>query len=399
MRTRTLFVTLSLLLAALAISACSGFVPVTGQEPGDAAATQQAQIVQAVAATATQSALETEIANLYTQVAAVQTQSVTPTQPPATTTPQPTATATQVPPSPTPVLPTPTATATPLPCNAVQFVADVTIPDGTLLAPNAYFNKTWRLRNAGACTWTGAYDLVFVDGDRMDAPYLVDLPGDVYPGQVVDVTVGMIAPSREGHYRGNWKIRDGSGLLYGVGRSGGPFYVDIYVEAPENTDPLDFAASYCTAEWTTGAGRIPCQGDPNDSRGVVRRIDKPTLETGYVDDEPVLFTQPQAITDGVIRGKYPAVRVENGYHFTSVIGCAYKSAGCDVNFQLDYQIGDGSIHTLGVWHEVYDEEYNLIDVELSALEGKDVKFILTVFANGSASMDRAQWLAPRINKP
>ena len=397
MRTKALIITFMLLLATLVFSACSGAIPVTGLDPADVAATQDAQIVQAAVATATHSAQQTEIAYLYTQVAVVETQSAVPSATP-TLEPTATATATQIPPSATPVLPTATMTPTPLPCNAIEFVADVTISDGSVLSPNAYFSKTWRLRNVGACVWTGAYDLVFYDGDRMGAPSAVDLPADVYPGQVVDVTVGMVAPAKDGAYRGYWKIRDAGGLLFGLGRSGNPFYVDIRVEGDEDADPRDFAASYCSAEWTTGAGRIPCQGDTNDSRGVVRRINKPTLESGYIDDEPALFVQPQAITDGVIRGKFPAVRVKDGYHFTSLIGCANKASGCDVNFQLDYQIGDGSIHTLGVWHEVYDEKYQLIDVDLSGLAGEDVKFILTVFANGSSSNDRAQWLAPRISK-
>lgn len=398
MRTKPLIITFMLLLASLVFSACTGLIPVTGPDPADIVATQEAQVVDSAIATATQSAMQTEIAYLYTQVAAVETQAATPTALPATPTLEPTATATQVPPSPTPVLPTATITPTPLPCNAAEFVADVTIPDGSLLAPNAYFTKTWRLRNIGACTWTRAYQLVFVSGDRMEAPASVELPADVYPGQVVDVTVGLVAPSHDGSFRGYWKIRDAAGLLFGVGRSGSAFYVDIRVEDDDDADPLDLAASYCSAEWTTGAGRIPCQGDSNDSRGSVRRVSKPTLETGYIDDEPALFVQPQAITDGVIRGKFPAVRIKDGYSFTALIGCANKSKGCDVNFQLDYQIGNGSIHTLGVWHEVYDEEYQIVNVDLSGLAGEDVKFILTVFANGSPSNDRAHWLAPRINK-
>jgi hypothetical protein len=90
--------------------------------------------------------------------------------------------------------------------------------------------------------------------------------------------------------------------------------------------------------------------------------------------------------------------VENGYHFSAVIGCAHKANNCDVNFQLDYQIGSGSINTLKTWHEVYDEQFRSVDVDLSSLAGKDVKFILTVLSNGPSNNDRAQWLAPRISK-
>ena len=39
-----------------------------------------------------------------------------------------------------------------------------------------------------------------------------------------------------------------------------------------------------------------------------------------------------------------------------------------------------------------------MDADLSSLAGKDVKFILTIQANGSSSQDRAQWLVPKIVK-
>ncbi len=50
------------------------------------------------------------------------------------------------------------------------------------------------------------------------------------------------------------------------------------------------------------------------------------------------------------------------------------------------------------WREVYEGQYRTVNVDLSSLAGNDVKFILTVLANGSANADRALWLAPRINK-
>jgi hypothetical protein len=317
--------------------------------------------------------------------------------PTATRTPWSTPTATAVPPTATPVPPTPTATAVPIPCNQFEFVDDITVRDGTILPPGAGFTKIWRLKNTGACTWTSAYSLVFLSGDALQAAAAYALPGNVIPGQVIDLSVPMVAPTQAGSYRGYWQMRDAGGILFG-GQQQDTFYVDIQVETPDKTYPYDFVSNYCLAEWTTGAGRIPCQGDSGDSRGVVRRVDNPVLENGYQDDEPLLLTQPQMITDGIIRGKYPAVRVEAGYSFAAIIGCANKSDGCDVNFQLDYQIGDGSIQTLGSWHEVYDETFHRIEVDLSPLAGNDVKFILTVMANGSSNQDKAEWLAPRIIK-
>src|SRR5512138_2778546 len=46
----------------------------------------------------------------------------------------------------------PPASATSI-CDAMQFVADVTIPDGTVMTPNQAFTKTWRVKNVGTCAW------------------------------------------------------------------------------------------------------------------------------------------------------------------------------------------------------------------------------------------------------
>ena len=55
-------------------------------------------------------------------------------------------------------------------CDMAQFVADVTIPDGTTLAPGATFAKTWRLKNIGSCTWTTSYAVVFTGGVGENSP-------------------------------------------------------------------------------------------------------------------------------------------------------------------------------------------------------------------------------------
>jgi hypothetical protein len=391
---KLIFSTFTILAALVLASACA-MIPDTGSG-SSAAATQNAQIQEAVKSTATTSAMLTEIASLQTQVARQPTSGASeptpaPVIPTATAVP-PTATqiptATQVPATPTPSLP----------CNEIGFIGDVSIPDGSILSPGMYFNKTWRLRNMGSCTWTSGYDLVYVGGDLLGGPSQQAIPANVAPGEVIDLTVSLTAPARDGFYRGFWRLRDASGTLFGVGRKSASFYVDIQVQSPRSQYPLDFAASYCSAEWTSGAGRLPCQGPSDDSRGSVQRIDKPTLENGYVDDEPVLRMRPQMITDGVIRGRYPAFRVENGHYFVTVIGCANKATACDVNFQLSYQIGNGSIETLVTWHEVYDEQYRPVEYDLSGLAGNDVTLILTIQANGSPNQDIAQWLAPRVVK-
>jgi hypothetical protein len=127
---------------------------------------------------------------------------------------------------------TPTQTPVPTPCDAAQFVTDVTIADDSSVTVNAGFTKTWRLSNVGTCTWTSGYQLVFDHGDRMSAPDAVMLTsGTVPPGSTVDVSVTLKAPAAAGTYQGFFKLRNPSGVLFGVGADANTaFWVKIKAE-------------------------------------------------------------------------------------------------------------------------------------------------------------------------
>jgi hypothetical protein len=104
----------------------------------------------------------------------------------------------------------------------------VTIPDGTTLKTEETFVKTWRLKNRGTCTWTANYELVFTSGNQMGGTTAVNLPGLVAPGETVDVSVALTAPSSIGEYRGYWMLRNASGKIFGYGENADQaFYVDI----------------------------------------------------------------------------------------------------------------------------------------------------------------------------
>ncbi len=135
-------------------------------------------------------------------------------------------------PAESPIAPTLAATSTsPAACtDRIAFVADVTIPDNTNLIAGSDFDKIWRLKNAGTCTWNTGYDMVFVDGHRMSGPQVTALPNNVAPGGTVDVKVSLVAPSQDGTYLGEWELRNDKGLLFGLGADGAqPFWVKIKV--------------------------------------------------------------------------------------------------------------------------------------------------------------------------
>jgi hypothetical protein len=109
-----------------------------------------------------------------------------------------------------------------------EFVADVTVPDGTHYAPGAAFQKTWRLRNSGTCTWDDSYRLVYLAGDRMSGPRSSPL-GDpsisrqgtgffptVRPGEMIDISILLVAAAEPGTYRGQWQLFAPDGTPFGT---------------------------------------------------------------------------------------------------------------------------------------------------------------------------------------
>lgn len=283
-------------------------------------------------------------------------------------------------------------------CDWAQFVADVTVPDGTSFAPNVAFTKTWRLKNIGTCTWTTSYALVFDSGDKMGGPTSVNLPKSVTPGQTVDVSLSLTAPATAGHYIGYWKFKNASGALFGIGTTfNKAWWVEINVTAGGTSGvAYDFAANYCSAAWYSVAGTLPCPGTDGDSRGFVLKVDAPKLETGSVDTGSGLVTNPQNAYNGDIHGKYPAFKVQTGDKFQTKVNCAFGATSCYVTFRLDYQIGTGPVLNYWSFREKYEGQYYPASVDLTPLAGNDVKFILTVLATGSAAGDRALWSNPVI---
>jgi hypothetical protein len=546
------------------------------------------------------------------------------------------------------------------------FISDVTIPDKTKIEAGKSFEKTWRLKNSGTCTWSTSYAMVFASGNQMGGPASLALPKSVSPNGTVDLKVTLTAPNASGTYIGNWKLRNASGVLFGLGtKADQPFWVQIVVGASSqsssggssgwkaeyfaNTDligkpkltrtdskidfdwkrnapasgmpkdnfsirwtqTIDFSAgiyrfklladdkatlyvgdrmvlrvpasgstqsSYdlallqgrqkvtleyreftgdarvrltwekispsftdwkgeywtnaeltgnpaisrndtaidfrwrekapvigmprdkfsarwtrtvnfqdgtyrfnakaddgirvyidgkrllnewhaaagttiytfekqlkgnhtivveyyegtgnavvkfwwekiipvtptpttppaepqivysfaeraCEAEWRSGVGVLACPGLAEDGNGYVLRLENPTLENGVVETRPTLVTFPQAIENGYIQGTFPEFAVQSGDHFQATIGCGKEAAACDVIFQLSYRVGDAEPQILSNWRETNDGQTRTIDVDLSALAGKSVRFLLIVLANGQPTQDQALWVLPRL---
>ena len=392
-----LFILLALLLAGCNLG--------TQAPPTTDAASVYTQAAQTVIADLTQTAAAPDVNAIMTQAAQTVVAELTITAPTATLTPTPTLTFTPAPPSPTPTItntPLPTATFTPtlnpLPCNAAQFVSDVTIPDGTIFPPKARFTKVWRLRNVGTCTWTSQYALAFLSGERMGAPNVLGLAINVLPGQSVDLSAELVAPNQAGTYRGNWMLRDPQGNLFGIGsRYNNPFWVQIRVAEVNSNYAYDFVYSVCDGEWSSGSqSRLPCPGVSGSADGSVNILDNPVLESGRLENEPALQVVPNNKDNGYIQGRYGGIRIQNGYRFKAGVMCADNAKGCDVIFRLAYREGGGQMVELGSWREVYDGQYTTVNVDLSFLSGKTIELYLIVDANGGTKNNIALWWLPHI---
>lgn len=205
---QTIYVLTSTLAAlALFLSACSGTQPTP-----DAAAisTAAAQTVEA----------------RFTLQAVLQ---ATETPPPPTETPVPAATPTLGDPPLTAAPGQPIPTTNGKPCYAMTFLADVSIPDGMIIAPGTQFTKTWRVRNDGNCVWDKSYSVELDKGDAMSTATKFPLTKTVYPGDSYDISIDMTAPATDGTYSGYWHIATPYGGYMGISGYNQSLFVKIQV--------------------------------------------------------------------------------------------------------------------------------------------------------------------------
>jgi hypothetical protein len=126
------------------------------------------------------------------------------------------------------VRPTPEPACT----NALWFLQDITIPDGTEVSPGEKLDKRWLVQNAGTCNWDERYQVRLVAGPSMGIPQTQAL----FPARAgTEITLRMtfIAPDEPGTYRSAWQAYDPDGTPFGD-----PFFIEIVVVG-NTTPPAD----------------------------------------------------------------------------------------------------------------------------------------------------------------
>ncbi len=224
----------------------------------------------------------------------------------------------------------------------------------------------------------------------------------VAPGQELDVSINMVAPTTPGTYRGYWRIRNASGVLIPVagGYQGKSFFVEIKVQT--TSSGFDLYSRAPEATWIgappSGGGVALTFGGPDtDANGFVMYRPGYKVEDGSTPAK-VLETHPMWVDDGVISGLYPPYTVSAGDHLRVKLGfLAMPDGSCgagNVKFQINYK--EGTLHPLGEWVKSCDGSLITVDLDLSSLAGHTVQFVLAVMANGSSGQDWAVWINPRV---
>jgi len=125
--------------------------------------------------------------------------------------------------APTPLLP-PEATSTPICSDNLIFISDVTIPDGTLVAPGSILDKQWLVHNNGDCNWDTNYRLRLISGDALGAATEQALC-PARAGSQATLRIQFTAPQETGVYISKWQAFDANGISFGES-----FFIKIEVQ-------------------------------------------------------------------------------------------------------------------------------------------------------------------------
>jgi hypothetical protein len=104
----------------------------------------------------------------------------------------------------------------------------VNIPDGSVVAPGTLI-KQWKLKNTGSAKWSEGSKIIFLRGARELLAEREEFEVPLAePGQVVEVSVPIIAPEKAGSYSAYFQLADKDRNVFGH-----RFWVEFVVKEEE----------------------------------------------------------------------------------------------------------------------------------------------------------------------
>mmetsp|Transcript_24455 Transcript_24455/g.56557 ORF Transcript_24455/g.56557 Transcript_24455/m.56557 type:complete len:517 (-) Transcript_24455:202-1752(-) len=93
---------------------------------------------------------------------------------------------------------------------SAEFIRDVSVVDGSVIAPGHKFRKTWEVRNNGTVSWPWGARLVLKSDNSFFGPITQPLP-ELAPGDLVHINLELTAPHTFGRCVSEWWLEDAEG--------------------------------------------------------------------------------------------------------------------------------------------------------------------------------------------
>ncbi|KAG1473087.1 hypothetical protein G6F56_001153 [Rhizopus delemar] len=145
-----------------------------------------------------------------------------------------------------------------------QFLADLNIPDGTLVEPKKNFIKMWKVKNNGTVSWPAGSRLLF-NGGGIFKPYPTSYPEgfiipSIQPGEEACITAELQSPDAPGSYSSIFCFITPDGT-----RFGDQLWCSIEVPEEEKQTIMDHSMIYPTIS-------------TQDNHSVITTTDQDTLD-------------------------------------------------------------------------------------------------------------------------
>ena len=282
---------------------------------------------------------------------------------------------------------TPEATETPTVCtNEMELVKDLNYDDKDLtefpvVAPEEAFQKGWRIKNTGTCTWDDTYYLDFVRGNvpeaQMDGqPTAIE--GVVEPNQEYDVYVALVAPEVIAQYVGYWQMHNTDEQAFGES-------VTVAVEVL--ADPNDPTATPAGTPVATETPSVPVETPAPTDEPPVGEPGDDLLDATWVLGGILAKSDDENLSPPIVGTHLELIFTDDG-NFTGNAGCntlsgKYTTDGTALELSNIIALKTTCTEPIGIMEQESNFLSLLEEVEEYKIDLNTLNFIDYVEENGS----------------